>query len=91
MVFLLSIADVRKHSGVSPRPQSPESCSGESRGAVFTGETRVWFTCQQETTLPERLSVVLTSLRLCVFSGERGRQGEGELGSSGVDSGSRSV
>lgn len=25
------------------------------------------------------------------FSGERGRQGEGELGSLGVDSGSRSV
>lgn len=99
----LLIADLRKYSRVAPRPQPPEGRSGESRGAVFTGKTRLPTPCPSECrTLwcfkllwckHPRSVTWSTAPVLCVFvsSGERGCQGEGELRSSGVDSGSRPV
>lgn len=36
-ISLSAVSDLGKHSRVPSRPQSPESCTGEGRRAVFTG------------------------------------------------------
>lgn len=97
----LSISDLREYSRVTSRPQPPESCIGKGRGAVFTGTNLnhnvylvkhlklMWhspFLCA----INKRISPLNRRLESDRFVclGERRCAGEGEFGSSGVDSGS---